>query len=59
MTKISRRIGIGQAMKMAGHDSMRMSLLYTLAEREEQEAAIRADQEQLLIGNAREEARVQ
>jgi integrase len=48
VTAIGSVLGIGQAMKMAGHSSADMSIKYTLAEQAAQDAAIRARQENIL-----------
>jgi hypothetical protein len=46
-------LGIGQAMKMAGHSTADMSILYTLSDQVAQDAAVRARQE-LIIGKTGE-----
>ncbi len=48
ITAISREIGIGQAMNLAGHTKVDMTMLYELADREEQEKGIRAFQQRIL-----------
>lgn len=48
VTAISGVLGIGQAMKMAGHTSADMSILYTLEDLEKQDAAVRLRQEHIL-----------
>jgi len=48
VTSISNVLGIGQAMKMAGHSTTDMSLNYTLADMEKQDAAVRARQESIM-----------
>jgi integrase len=48
VTAIGSVLGIGQAMKMAGHTSSDMSILYTLSELQEQDRAVRALQETIL-----------
>jgi hypothetical protein len=48
ITAISREIGIGQAMNLAGHTKVDMTMLYELADRTEQERGIKAFQERIL-----------
>lgn len=48
VTAISASIGIGQAMKLAGHAKADMSLLYTMADHQTQDAAIKARQSALI-----------
>lgn len=48
VTSISGILGVGQAMKMAGHSTADMSLAYTLADREKQDGAVRARQESIM-----------
>jgi integrase len=53
ITAIGSVLGIGQAMKMAGHSDAAQSILYTLADQQAQDGAIRARQESI-IGKAGE-----
>jgi integrase len=53
VTAINAMLGVNQAMKMAGHSTADMSLLYTLADQQAQDAAVKARQEQV-IGKAGE-----
>lgn len=53
VTAISSTLGVAQAMRMAGHSTMDMSLGYTLSDNAAQDAAVRARQESL-IGKAGE-----
>jgi integrase len=48
ITEIGSVAGIGQAMQMAGHTHMDMSLLYTLGNTAKQEAAIKSFQERII-----------
>ena len=48
ITAMQNDLGIGQAMKMAGHTTMGMSAKYTLRELEKQERAVRARQEKIM-----------
>jgi integrase len=48
VTAIGSVLGIGQAMRMAGHSTADMSLMYTLNEQGAQDAAIRARQESII-----------
>lgn len=48
ITAIGSVLGIGQAMKLAGHSSADMSILYTLKDHAAQDDAIRARQEAIL-----------
>ena len=48
VTEYSGLLGVGQAMNMAGHTSMEMSLLYTLSDRKAQDLAVRGFQERIL-----------
>lgn len=48
VTEIGRVLGIGQAMAIAGHSSVDMSLLYTLDDKSEQDRAVRGFQERIL-----------
>lgn len=48
ITAISREIGLGQAMNLAGHSKVDMTMLYELQDRSEQEKGIKAFQERIL-----------
>lgn len=48
VTAIGSVLGIGQAMKLAGHSTADMSLHYTLSEQTAQDGAIRARQEAII-----------
>ena len=48
VTAIGSVLGIGQAMRLAGHSTMEMSIHYTLSDEDAQDAAIRARQERIL-----------
>jgi integrase len=48
VTAISSALGVAQAMRMAGHSTMDMSLQYTLADQAAQDGAVRARQEALI-----------
>lgn len=48
VTAISSTLGVAQAMRMAGHSTMDMSLGYTLSDNAAQDAAVRARQESLI-----------
>jgi integrase len=48
ITSLGASLGNLQTMRIAGHSTADMSLLYTLADRERQEAAIRERQEKIL-----------
>lgn len=48
ITSAGSIIGIGQAMNLAGHSKVDMSLMYTLRDQSEQERAVRAHQERIL-----------
>jgi integrase len=48
VTSISGILGVGQAMKMAGHSTADMSLNYTLADLERQDTAVRTRQESIM-----------
>ena len=48
VTAANATLGTAQAMRMAGHSTVDMSLHYTLADREAQDRAVRASQERIL-----------
>jgi integrase len=48
VTAFSASLGIGQAMRLAGHSTTDMSLEYTLADRQAQDAAVRERQERII-----------
>lgn len=48
ITSAGSVIGIGQAMNLAGHSKVDMSLLYTLNDQSEMDRAVRAHQERIL-----------
>ncbi len=48
VTSLSATLGVNQAMNMAGHSTSDMSLAYTLADFEAQDAAVKARQEKIL-----------
>jgi len=48
VTAISSTLGIGQAMRMAGHATEAMSLHYTLSDQVAQDEAVRAHQEKIV-----------
>jgi integrase len=54
VTAFSASLGIGQAMTLAGHSSTEMSIEYTLADRQAQDAAVRERQIRIM-GEAGEE----
>jgi integrase len=54
VTETADLLGIGQAMKLAGHSSADISLLYTLDDHDRQASAVKIRQERLRgkVGNA-------
>jgi integrase len=48
VTAMSAELGVSQAMRMAGHSTASMSLHYTLADVQKQDAAVRSRQEAIL-----------
>ncbi|MGB9454641.1 MAG: tyrosine-type recombinase/integrase [Bryobacteraceae bacterium] len=48
VTAFSQSLGVAQAMRMAGHSTMDMSLAYTLADQATQDGAVRSRQEALI-----------
>jgi integrase len=48
LTGIGSVLGIGQAMKMAGHSSIDITMVYQLEDKAERERGVRAFQERIL-----------